>query len=107
MADAHPGRARDRPALGFKRAGQQAQQRALAGAVGADQRRPLARAERQRQAVEERRAVVVGVKIECLEHESSGRSRPEDWRDSEAGASARTGVVATARTARAQSRRPV
>jgi hypothetical protein len=54
VADACTRGARDRAALGRERAGQQAQQRALAGAVRADQRRAVARAKGQRQAVEER-----------------------------------------------------
>ena len=59
----------DRTAIGAIDTGQQPQQRRLAHAVGADQPRPLAVAEHEREAVEERRAVVCLREIRCLQHE--------------------------------------
>ena len=57
--------ARDRAAVGVLAAGQQAQQRRLAGAVGADEAGALAGAEGQREPVEEGRAVIAFRQVEC------------------------------------------
>ena len=55
----------DRAAVGVLAAGQQPQQRRLAGAVGADEAGALAGAEGQRQPVEQGRAVIAFRQVEC------------------------------------------
>ena len=62
------GSGRDRAAVGSFVAGQQAQQRGLAGAVGADEPGALAGIEGQRQPFEEGRAVIALGQIECAKH---------------------------------------
>ena len=59
---------RDRPAVGALVAGEQAQQRGLAGAVGADEPGAVAGVEGERQPFEEGCAVVALGQIECSEH---------------------------------------
>ena len=58
-------RRRDRAAVGLLAPGQQAQQRRLAGAVGADEAGALAGVEGQRQPFEEGRAVIAFRQVEC------------------------------------------
>ena len=67
-ADALAGAGRRRAAVGAIDAGQQPQQRRLAHAVGPDEPGALAVAEHEREAVEERRAVIGLGQIGCLQH---------------------------------------
>ena len=66
VADA--GGRRDRAAVGVLAAREQAQQRRLARAVGADEAGALAGVEGQREPVEEGRAVIALGQIECSKH---------------------------------------
>ena len=59
---------RDRSAVGVLAARQQAQQRRLARAVGADEAGSLAGVEGQREPIEEGRAVIALGQIECAKH---------------------------------------
>ena len=63
-----PAPAATAPRSGRSTPGQQPQQRRLADAVGADEPGALAVAEHEREAVEERRAVVCLREIRCLQH---------------------------------------